>query len=226
MILLNFQDIVFGCSFAAVSSSQLHSSSTVRRISPRGTSSLVLRRRTNGAGPLSPPILRRAVPPPSSSPPILRRAVPTSLPLHTVTTTLSSITVSLPRSFASELVAASTENVTDAAATRSPAALQASEREPAVAGDSESTSLPTGLYCCCCSIYQFHRKTLSFYCFFRYTYLCIQWYRHGAGNTVEENSGVFSLIQLDIIGVVVIVWRVRGKTIRSVLCNIVCNNCA
>jgi len=25
---------------------------------------------------------------------------------------------------------------------------------------------------------------------------------------------------------VVIVWRVRGKTIRSVLCNIVCNNCA
>jgi len=24
----------------------------------------------------------------------------------------------------------------------------------------------------------------------------------------------------------VIVWRVRGKTIRSVLCNIVCNNCA
>ena len=32
--------------------------------------------------------------------------------------------------------------------------------------------------------------------------------------------------QIDIIGVVVIVWRVRGKTIRSVLCNIVCNNCA
>ena len=31
--------------------------------------------------------------------------------------------------------------------------------------------------------------------------------------------------QIDIIGVVVIVWRVRGKTIRSVLCNIVCNNC-
>jgi len=25
---------------------------------------------------------------------------------------------------------------------------------------------------------------------------------------------------------VVIVWRVRGKIIRSVLCNIVCNNCA
>ena len=32
--------------------------------------------------------------------------------------------------------------------------------------------------------------------------------------------------QIDITGAVVIVWRVRGKTIRSVLCNIVCNNCA
>jgi len=32
--------------------------------------------------------------------------------------------------------------------------------------------------------------------------------------------------QIDIIGVMVIVWRVRGKIIRSVLCNIVCNNCA
>jgi len=32
--------------------------------------------------------------------------------------------------------------------------------------------------------------------------------------------------QIDIIGAVVIVWRVRGKTIRSFLCNIVCNNCA
>ena len=32
--------------------------------------------------------------------------------------------------------------------------------------------------------------------------------------------------QIDIIGDAVIVWRVRGKTIRSVLCNIVCNNCA
>ena len=32
--------------------------------------------------------------------------------------------------------------------------------------------------------------------------------------------------QIDIIGAVVIVWRVRGKTITSVLCNIVCNNCA
>ena len=29
--------------------------------------------------------------------------------------------------------------------------------------------------------------------------------------------------QIDIIGAMVIVWRVRGKIIRSVLCNIVCN---
>jgi len=32
--------------------------------------------------------------------------------------------------------------------------------------------------------------------------------------------------QIDIIGAMMIVWRVRGKIIRSVLCNIVCNNCA
>ena len=32
--------------------------------------------------------------------------------------------------------------------------------------------------------------------------------------------------QIDIIWVVVIVWRVRGKTIRSVLCNIVCDTSA
>ena len=36
----------------------------------------------------------------------------------------------------------------------------------------------------------------------------------------------FPQIDIDIIGDVVIVWRARGKTIRSVLCNIVCNNCA
>jgi len=30
--------------------------------------------------------------------------------------------------------------------------------------------------------------------------------------------------QIDIIGAVVIVWRVGGKIVRSVLCNIVCNN--
>ena len=32
--------------------------------------------------------------------------------------------------------------------------------------------------------------------------------------------------QIDIIRAVVIAWRVKGKTIRSVLCSIVCNNCA
>ena len=32
--------------------------------------------------------------------------------------------------------------------------------------------------------------------------------------------------QVDVIGAMVIVWRARGKIIRSVLCNIVCNNCA
>jgi len=32
-------------------------------------------------------------------------------------------------------------------------------------------------------------------------------------------------LQIDIIGAVVIVWRVRGKIIRSVLCNIVCKLC-
>ena len=32
--------------------------------------------------------------------------------------------------------------------------------------------------------------------------------------------------QIDIIGAMMIVWRVRGKIIRSVLCNIVRNNCA
>jgi len=32
--------------------------------------------------------------------------------------------------------------------------------------------------------------------------------------------------QLDIIRAMVIVWRARGKIIRSVLCNIVCNSCA
>jgi len=32
--------------------------------------------------------------------------------------------------------------------------------------------------------------------------------------------------QIDIIGAMVIVWSLRGKIIRSVLCNIVCNNCA
>jgi len=32
--------------------------------------------------------------------------------------------------------------------------------------------------------------------------------------------------QIDIIGAMVIVWSVRGKTVRSVLSNIVCSSCA
>jgi len=32
--------------------------------------------------------------------------------------------------------------------------------------------------------------------------------------------------QIDIIGAMMIVWRVRGKIVRSVLCSIVCDNCA
>jgi len=32
--------------------------------------------------------------------------------------------------------------------------------------------------------------------------------------------------QIDIIRAMAIFWRAKGKTIRSVLCNIVCNNCA
>ena len=32
--------------------------------------------------------------------------------------------------------------------------------------------------------------------------------------------------QIDIIGVMMIVWRVRGKIIRSFLCTVVRNNCA
>ena len=32
--------------------------------------------------------------------------------------------------------------------------------------------------------------------------------------------------QIDIIGAMIIVWRVRGKIVRSVLCSIVRNSCA
>jgi len=43
---------------------------------------------------------------------------------------------------------------------------------------------------------------------------------------VTVRAGLFGIACkiIDIIGVVVIVWRVRGKIIRSVLCSIVCNN--
>jgi len=45
----------------------------------------------------------------------------------------------------------------------------------------------------------------------------------------EENSVLLCSTpfpQIDIIGATMIVWRVRGKIIRSVLCSIVCNSCA
>ena len=64
------------------------------------------------------------------------------------------------------------------------------------------------------------------------------WKQRGAGFNGRGQTGVLTASnmvttsgyppfpQIDIIGAVVIVWRVRGKTIRSVLCNIVCNNWA
>ena len=44
------------------------------------------------------------------------------------------------------------------------------------------------------------------------------------GRVVFETCPPFP--QIDIVGAMAIAWRVRGKIIRSVLCNIVCNNCA
>ena len=45
-------------------------------------------------------------------------------------------------------------------------------------------------------------------------------------NTIWSGIRYPPFPQIDIIGAVVIVWRVRGKIIRYVMCNIVCNNCA
>ena len=56
--------------------------------------------------------------------------------------------MSLPRSFASELVAASHENATDAAVT--PVTMPADDGEAVMAGDN-MTSLPAGLYHIVCS---------------------------------------------------------------------------
>jgi len=53
-----------------------------------------------------------------------------------------------------------------------------------------------------------------------YVYCGFQYYVYN-----RHSVCVFPLPQIDIIGAGVIVWRVRGKIIRSVLCNIVCNNC-
>jgi len=46
-------------------------------------------------------------------------------------------------------------------------------------------------------------------------------------NTLSYSPGTHSPFpQIDIMGTMVIVWKVRGNIIWSVLCNIVCNNCA
>jgi len=51
--------------------------------------------------------------------------------------------------------------------------------------------------------------------------------RHTNGQTNYVSVYYTNLFpQIDIIGAIVIVWMVRGKIIRSVLCNIVRNNCA
>jgi len=134
------------------------SSSTVRRT--RGMTTLVLRRRVHATSPLSPSVLRRAIPPPLSSPPIRRRAVPTSLSLSTAARNLlpvSSITVSLPRSFASDLVPVSRDSVTDAAVTPSPVTVQADDEEAVMAEDNV-TSLPAGVCYVIHSIFHFYRK--------------------------------------------------------------------
>lgn len=133
------------CCFAVVNSGG-RSSSNVRHT--RRVSSLVLCRQPNSISPLSPPVLQQAAPARLSSPPVLQRAAPTSLSLPTAARNLSSvssITVSLPRSFAVELVAPSRGTVTDV--TASPA-----DDGVAVMRENDSTSLSAGLYHC------IHRK--------------------------------------------------------------------
>jgi len=64
------------------------------------------------------------------------------------------------------------------------------------------------------------------------TVLCGGWCLHMMLRTANDacqkrrsiNSSLFP--QIDIIRGMMIVWRLRGKIIRSVLCNIVCNSCA
>ena len=62
---------------------------------------------------------------------------------------------------------------------------------------------------------------------YNYSVICGYRYINTRVNVMVGDSGVRlpPFPQIDIIGDVVIVWRVRGKTM-SVLCNIVCNNCA
>jgi len=49
---------------------------------------------------------------------------------------------------------------------------------------------------------------------------------HSPCKVLDKGCPVRPFPQIDNIGAMVIVWRVRGKTIRSVLCSIACNNCA
>ena len=43
---------------------------------------------------------------------------------------------------------------------------------------------------------------------------------------ISENLKLHAFPQIYIIGAMMVVWRVRGKIIRTVLCSIVWNNCA
>jgi len=56
---------------------------------------------------------------------------------------------------------------------------------------------------------------------------CLLWPRSPISATAELLfQWVVIIPQIDTIRAMVIVWRVRGKIIRSVRCNIVCNSCA
>ena len=52
-----------------------------------------------------------------------------------------------------------------------------------------------------------------------YTITCLEY------PLLITSSPLLPFPQIDITGAMVIVWRARGKIIRSVLCTIVCNNC-
>ena len=56
--------------------------------------------------------------------------------------------------------------------------------------------------------------------------LCLAKERYCTRATVQFVTWICYTCTPPIIGAMVIVWGVRGEIIRSVLCNIVCNNCA
>jgi len=49
---------------------------------------------------------------------------------------------------------------------------------------------------------------------------------NGLYNWLSFVAGIPPFPQIDVIGAIMIVWRVGGKIVGSVLCNIVCNSCA